>query len=105
MKLDYTTEYVWEDEQGASYNIEIETTFDVTPGRPCTFEHPPEAPEINDVTVKILHIDGIVDTSGHYKKIAKAIADDIWGDIYNGVETNLIQRVFNDIDEAMWDHA
>lgn len=105
MKLDYTTDYVWEDEHGTPYNIEIETTFDVTPGRPTSFEHPPEGPEINDLTVTVLHIEGVVDTDDHYEKIATAIADELWENIRMGIETDLIKRVYDDADEAMWDHA
>lgn len=106
MKLEYTTDYVWEDEHGTSYNIEIETTFDVTPGRPCSFEHPPEGPEINNLTVKVLHIEGVCEEfNGQYDKISKDVTDDLWIDIGLGLNTILLETVYNDADEAMWDHA
>ena len=105
MKLDYTTDYVWEDGEGNSYNIEIETNFDVTPGRPTSFEHPPEGPEINDLTVKVLHFEGVPDIGGYYERMAKVIAAELWDNIRDGVEVGLIWDVYNDVDEAMWDHA
>lgn len=105
MKLDYTTDYVLENELGVSYNIEIEATFDVTPGRPTSFEHPPEGPEINDLTIKVLGIRDFMDTNSYYEKIARVIAGELWSDIGQGINTGLIERVYNDADEAMWDHA
>lgn len=106
MKLNYTTDYVYEDETGISYNIEIETTFDVTPGRPCSFEHPAEGPEINDLTVKVLHIHRIGKEGYNLlDHISKAITSELWGDIGLGLNTDLLERVYADVDEAMWDHA
>ena len=105
MKLNYTTDYALEDEHGISYNIEIEATFDVTPGRPCSFEHPPEGPEINDLTVEVLRIGDIPDIGGYFGRLAKIVADDLWSDIEQGIETDLIKRVYDDVDEAMWGHA
>lgn len=105
MKLNYTTEYVYDGGDGFSCNIEIETTFDVTPGRPASFEHPPEGPEINDLTVEVLHIEGVTDIGGYYGRMAKIIADVLWAYIGQGINTSLIQRVYDDVDEAMYDHA
>ena len=104
MKLNYTTDYALEDEQGLPYNIEIETTFDVIPWRPASFEHPPEGPEINDLTIKILYL-SVIDTNGYYEKIAIIIVDELWYDIGLGIETDLIRRFYTDVDEAMYDHA
>lgn len=105
MKLNYTTEYVLEDGDGFSCNIEIETTFDVIPGRPESFEHPPEGPEINDLTVEVLHIEGVTDIRGYYGRMAKIITEDLWEDIRQGIDSDLIRRVYNDVDERMNGYA
>lgn len=104
MKLDYTTDYVLEGSGGVPYNTEIETTFDVTPGR-YSLEYPPEGPEINDLTVKVLHIDGLADTEGLYEKVAEAITDELWESIGIGRNIILLESVYDDADERMFDHA
>lgn len=106
MKLEYTADYVYEDECGISYNVEIEVSFDVIPGRPSSFEHPPEGPEINDLTVTVLHIYNTGKAVHNlFDHLGKAIASELWSVIGQGIETDLIKRSYNDIDEAMWDHA
>lgn len=105
MRLEYTTDYVWEDGLGISYNIEIETTFDVTPGKSGSFEHPPEGPEINNIFVKVLHIEGVVDSNGFYGKVGKAINTELWEDIARDFNIDLIEKVYSDVAEWGLDRA
>lgn len=105
MKLDYTTDYVWEDSEGVPYNIEMETTFDVTRGKSGSFDHPLEGPEINDIFVTVLHIEGVIDNDGHYDYVAEDIADQLTQDVAEGANSDLIEKVYDDVEEAVSDHA